>query len=115
MDPFYLASFLNSDYGFVQVKQRATGATRDALDYPSIKSIIIPILDFTLQKQIGFFFRQHAFYRHQSEVLIQEAKSDVELLIDGRFDTQSILSGIVTSPMWESIENQKDEYLRNYD
>lgn len=114
VDPFFLAAFLNSDYGYVQVKQRATGATRDALDYPSIKSILVPVIDLTLQKRIGRFFRQYAFYRRQAERLIQEAKSDVESLIGGELNSEAILAGLISSPTWDGIENQLNKHLLNY-
>lgn len=114
VDPFFLAAFLNSDYGYVQVKQRATGATRDALDYPSIKSILVPVIDLTLQKRIGRFFRQYAFYRCQAERLIQEAKLDIESLIGGELNSESILAGLISSPTWDGIENQLNKHLLNY-
>jgi type I restriction enzyme S subunit len=112
VDPFYLAAFLNSDYGYIQVKQRATGATRDALDYPSIKSILIPVLDFSLQEEISLYFRQYAFYRRKSELLIHEAISDIEKLIEGNLDSLGITTGEILSQTWNDIENQKK---RNYE
>jgi len=107
VDPFYIAAFINSEYGIAQVNQRAAGATRDALDYPSVKSILIPIIDLDSQKKIGTYFRQSAYLRRKAQDLIEQAKIEVENLVDGSLNTRDILAGNVKPPSWEEIEFNK--------
>src|SRR5262249_50600861 len=52
-NPFYVAAFLNSDWGKAQVERRAAGGTRDALDYPSVMSICVPKVSSSEQDDIG--------------------------------------------------------------
>jgi restriction endonuclease S subunit len=53
INPYYVATFLNSVYGKVQEERKVTGTTRIALDYPAIKSIKIPIPPCPIQDKIA--------------------------------------------------------------
>ena len=90
-DPFYISAFLNTEYGYLQVKQRAAGATRDALDYNGVKSIMIPLIKLEKQKAIGELFRQYSDLLRKSKTKIIQSKTYIEAMINGNLDIEQWL------------------------
>lgn len=105
VNPFFVAAFLNSGYGNFQVQQRASGATRDALNYGAVKSIKVLLPDHNEQSYIGRYFELYGRLWRNSSKLVSEAKADVEALIEGRLDVGGILSGRIQPPTWAAIAN----------
>ena len=85
-DADYLAYFLNSNYGQKQFLQFATGSTMKGISQQNIVEILIPKIEYYKQQEIGFLVRSIKDMYYQSRELIQQAKNDVESLIEGTFD-----------------------------
>lgn len=91
INPYYLFLYMKSNWGYYQIQRTVKGMT--AHSYPrDISRIIVPILDFSLEEldimknavELGYK------YINKSKQLIQEAKQDVEDLIEGNFDMSKI-------------------------
>lgn len=105
-DSAYVSLFLNSNYGRSKFDRLATGTMMLGINHGNLSEIEIPILDTTLQKQIGDNCRVWQEILKTSEALVQAAKYDVEALIEGKLDTDAILSGKLKAPTWEDIEKE---------
>ena len=105
-DSAYVSLFLNSNYGRSKFDRLATGTMMLGINHGNLTEIEIPILDTTIQKQIGDKCRVWQTILKKSEALVQSAKSDVEALIEGELDTDAILSGKLKAPTWEDIEKE---------
>ncbi len=88
VDPFYLAGLLNSWIGKFQTEQKMAGATRDALNYDDIKELLIPVVK--NNKEIGKHYKQYAKITKIYKRLVATAKQDVEQLVEGSLDTETI-------------------------
>jgi len=87
INPYYLFLYMKSNWGYYQIQRTVKGMT--AHSYPEdVSKIIVPILDFSsvelnvMKSAIELGYR----YTKESKQLIQEAKQDVEDLIEGNFD-----------------------------
>ncbi len=80
----YVCAAINSDFVKIQVDRAAIGGTRDALDYPSVKNLLIPVLSSDEVKDIDYNVRCIIAANQVSKVLIASARSLVELLIEGK-------------------------------
>lgn len=58
IDAHFLVAYLNCNIGQVVIWREAYGATRPAIDFPSIRSLIVPVLGVAAQKYIGDKIRQ---------------------------------------------------------
>ena len=91
-NPFFVAVFLNSDWGKAQIMKRSIGATRDALDYPSVLSLLVPNVQRKAQDEIGQHAERFPAYLREANQIISKAKADVEALIDGTLDEANLLA-----------------------
>lgn len=89
-DADYLAYYLNSEFGKKQFNQYSTGSTMKGINQQNIVEIIIPYIIYNQQTEIGDLVRLIKNKRDQSKKIIQEAKQDVEDLIEGNFDMSKL-------------------------
>lgn len=99
-NPYFIAAFLNSPYGKRQIERRAVGGTRSALDYPSVLSIVVPNLPLMQQDLIGGHAREYVRLLKESEVLVDEAKEDVNLLVQGNLDIDCLINNDKETTLW---------------
>lgn len=87
INPHFVECVLNSAIGQVQAERKTTGTTRIALDYPSIKSIEIPLPPIDAQNEIIEGVRQRRQraeqLKQEAEQIVKEAKEKVEKMIFG--------------------------------
>lgn len=91
INPYYLFLYMKSNWGYYQIQRTVKGMT--AHSYPEdISKIIVPILDFSLEELNVMKSAVELGYRYtkESKQLIQEAKQDVEDLIEGNFDMSKV-------------------------
>ena len=81
-DAAYIVAALNSPFVKRQVDRLAIGGTRDALDYPSVRSLVIPILDDLAMKEISQRVRTLNVAARLSQRLVVAARCLVEALIE---------------------------------
>ena len=91
INPYYLFLFMNSKWGYYQIQRTVKGMT--AHSYPQdIENIVVPLINFSDEEKDKFktyVFKSYFNSKH-SKQLIQEAKKDVEDLIEGNFDMSKI-------------------------
>lgn len=91
-NPYFVAAFLNSPWGKAQITRRSIGGTRDALDYPSIESMVLPLLPRSAQDEVGDHARRFADLWTRSRAYAMSAKQDVVDLIEGTLDESKLLA-----------------------
>lgn len=78
IDPYFISTYLNSYYGQSQIFRNTVGATRPAIDYEGIRSILIPIPSFEIQKYIGDKVRKAEKLRNEAMELLKSANRTFE-------------------------------------
>lgn len=83
LHPGYLASFLQSDYGHLQILSKAYGAVVDELSEDGLNEIIIPIAPKEVQLKIGQKVIQAYELRELANELERKVVSTFESMIEG--------------------------------
>lgn len=86
----YIAFYLNSIYGKLMVERWTKGAVQGVINYESINKFKVPIMDNNIMKEIDLKILKWKQLLAISKQLIQEAKQDVEDLIEGNFDMSKV-------------------------
>jgi restriction endonuclease S subunit len=82
IDSAYVALVLNSTVGQLQTEMHIRGSAQAEL-YPSdIAKFIVPLLDKKIMKEIGVFVRKSFIALKESKSLLDQAKTEVETLIN---------------------------------
>ncbi|NLX97797.1 MAG: hypothetical protein GXY83_16660 [Rhodopirellula sp.] len=90
--PGFVAAAINSDFGRRQVDRLAIGGTRDALDYPSVKSLLIPESPRSDRQRIDNLVEVSNRALRCAGRLTMAAKMLVEALIEGRISEAELIS-----------------------
>jgi type I restriction enzyme S subunit len=80
----YVAAAINCRFGQLQVGRLAVGGTRDALDYTSVRSLLIPEFSSETREAINAQVRTANLCVRAAQSVVALAKLLVEHLIDGR-------------------------------
>lgn len=72
MNPYFLVAYLGSHHGQSTIWQNAYGATRPAIDYPSIRELIVPFFTEKVQLYIGNKVRQAERFRETARLYVDE-------------------------------------------
>jgi len=99
-NPFFVAAFINSDWGKAQIERRSIGGTRDALDYPSVLSLVIPKVEKSIQDELGNLSIKYANELKDFKKFISFAKKDIENLIGRNLDMDSLLADSLEIERW---------------
>lgn len=87
MNPFYLASFLRSAFGQMQIDHYITGATGQLHLYPKdVARIFIPSIPWSKQQEYEHLALSAATARRQAKQLLEAAKRAVEVAIEDSED-----------------------------
>lgn len=89
-DASYVLLYLRSDIGSLGIQQGITGATNKHLAVDHIMNICIPKVSKDIKEKILFNVTEAVKSIYYSKQLIQEAKKDVEDLIEGNFDMSKL-------------------------
>lgn len=90
IDKDYVACYFNSEVGQNYIRQHISNTARKFLTIGKIKQFEVPIPGKYIQSHIGEYLRKYNELILCVEKLIQEAKKDVEDLIEGNFDMSKI-------------------------
>lgn len=82
LEPQFVAIFLNSRFGKLQSSRRGSGGIQTNLTIDAIKSITIPVFPKFAQQRIIKLVQQSFGLRQESKALIEEAKREVEEMIE---------------------------------
>lgn len=103
----YLVAYLNSTYGQAWSDFGTTGSTGQLeLSKDKVGSIRVPVPDKEIQDYIGAKIEKSQRLLDLAKSLIEEAKEDTEALIEGRLDSDAILSGKVKAISWDDIQKE---------
>jgi restriction endonuclease S subunit len=87
---YYIAAFLNSEFGKMQLLRETTGGVQKNLRLEDITKVHIPIPSKELIYKFSSLMKERIKKLNDSRILIQEAKQDVEDLIEGNFSISKI-------------------------
>lgn len=82
IDPYYLALFLGSVPGKMQIQQRSNGGVQPEISQPALKSIVVPIPPASVQQEIKYLVLSAQKLRDASNDLLEAAKRAVEIAIE---------------------------------
>ena len=83
-DPAYVVAAMNCPFVKRQVERLAIGGTREALDYPSVYSLLVPMLDDRTMEAVADQVRTLNMADRSSKRLVTVAKILSEALVEGR-------------------------------
>lgn len=94
INPYFLATFINSKHGQLQCHKKITGVTRPALDYRAIKNFLIPMFSKEFQLEIEAMVKDSHKALENSKKLYKEAEKILyeALGLDAENPLESILS-----------------------
>jgi restriction endonuclease S subunit len=84
LDSIFLAFYMNSIPGQLQIKRLVSGAAQAELYPKDIEKIIVPILSKIIQQKISSLIKESFKLRKEYKQLVEETKKNVENLIEGR-------------------------------
>lgn len=105
-DAYFLGQIFKHPVSTAQLMRWNTGSTYPAIEEDVVLKIWAPGANENLRKKIGELEMKRYWLQEKSSKLANEAKSDVEALIEGKLNTEAILSGQLKVPTWEDIEKE---------
>jgi restriction endonuclease S subunit len=81
--PDYLALFLNSQAGYLQVERRVHGVAFYSISQADLASILVPIACEDIQEQLSSLVKRSIETEQEAKRLLEEAKRRVEAMIMG--------------------------------
>jgi type I restriction enzyme S subunit len=103
VDPYYLFFVLKSPLVLNQVIDITSGSTHPRVDPDLIDDVLVPMAEAAVQKRIGRLARAALELMRRATLLVEEAKADVEALIEGTLDVEAILAGTLKAPTADDI------------
>lgn len=91
----YLLAILESDYFKTELNRIALAdSTRPQISRTEFSELEVPLVDRPLQDELGNLVFKYVELMRQSRGLINQAKQDLEDLIEGKFDKSKISEGV---------------------
>ncbi|TRZ50179.1 hypothetical protein D4S03_07170 [bacterium] len=112
--PFYIAAFLNSPYGILQIERQKNGAVQQNINLEEIDRLFLPNLLIDQQKEISNLWKRWNLLLDKSQSLLKKAISDVEKLIQGELEVKAILLDELRILSWDDIEEEVEKHLTTY-
>jgi restriction endonuclease S subunit len=82
--PDYLALFLNSKLGYMQVERRVHGVAYYSISQPDLAKVQIVLVPLSLQERVVKLVQDSLAAESDAQRLLAEAKAEVERLIEGK-------------------------------
>lgn len=84
LDSYFLVAYLSCHFGQIAIWREAYGATRPAIDFPSIRSLPLPNVSFEFQKYIGNKVRQAELLREKCTQIEIELNNEMMGVFEGK-------------------------------
>jgi len=97
-DPYYVYFVLKSPLVLNQVIDITSGSTHPRVDPDLIDDVLVPLAEPSTQGRIGRAVSAALELMRRATMLVDEAKADVESLIDGTFDIEGLTRGLIKPP-----------------
>ena len=110
LHPGFLALYLNSIFGQMQNDRYSRGIRQRRVYPEDIGSFLVPVLSTKDQTYIGERIIRHHLLNEAAVDLVNEAKADVEALLEGTLDVDAILTGSVKAPTADHIPELTEAY-----
>ncbi|MCA9633046.1 MAG: hypothetical protein KC766_35585 [Myxococcales bacterium] len=88
----YVAAAINSRFGQLQVGRLAVGGTRDALDYTSVRSLLVPELEGEVRARVNVQVKRANLCVRAAQRLTAAATTLVENLIEGKVNEADLVA-----------------------
>ena len=88
----FVAATINSAFGKLQVGRFAVGGTRDALDYNSVRSLLIPEFSSEIRQRVNTQVAAANLCVRAEQRLVASAKLLVQQLIEGRITEAELVA-----------------------
>ena len=110
INPYFLATFINSKYGQLQCDKKITGVTRPALDYQVIRDFLIPQFSQDFQLEIQKLVQDSHKALEDSKRLYKEAQELLykELELDFKNPLKSLLKSSLQAKKTSELANIND-------
>ena len=110
INPYFLATFINSKYGQLQCDKKITGVTRPALDYQVIRDFLIPQFPQDFQLEIQKLVQDSHKALEDSKRLYKEAQELLykELELDFKNPLESLLQSSLQAKKASKTTNISD-------
>lgn len=110
INPYFLATFINSKYGQLQCDKKITGVTRPALDYQVIRDFLIPQFSQDFQLEIQKLVQDSHKALEDSKRLYKEAQELLykELELDFKNPLKSLLKSSLQAKKPSELANIND-------
>ena len=105
LNPYYLEFTINHPVVQIQIQSFATGLAQPHITQEWIAQLLIPRIP-SKEVEIASYMTIHHHLMEKAHNLSREAQADVEFLIEGKLETDDILSGQLKAPTWEDIEKE---------
>lgn len=109
LHPGFLALYLNSVFGQMQNDRYSRGIRQRRVYPEDIGAFLIPAFGAKDQAYVGERIVRHQVLNELAVDLVNEAKADVEALIEGTLDVQAILAGTLKAPTADGIPELAEE------
>ena len=109
VDPFYLFFVLKSLLVLNQVIDITSGSTHPRVDPDFIDDLLVPLPESSTQKRIGISTQTSLQLMRRATLLVDEAKADVDALLDSTLDVDAILARKVKAPTADDIPELTDD------
>lgn len=103
LHPGFLALYLNSVFGQMQNDRYSRGIRQRRVYPEDIGAFLIPAFGTKDQTYVGERIVRHQVLNELAVDLVNEAKADVEALIEGTLDVEAILAGTLKAPTANDI------------
>lgn len=87
VDAYYIAAFLNTTFGLLQIERRFKAVSQPTVSTEEIKTLDIPLPDIKFQKYIGDKIRKAEYLRVEADQLIKTAENQFKELLEIKKDS----------------------------
>lgn len=106
VDPYYIATFMNTSYGLLQIERRFKAVSQPTVSTEELKTLAVPLPDFKYQRYIGDKIRKAEKLRKEANLIREEAINIFnEQLNLKEFKSKSSLSWYVEDNLLEPYLN----------
>lgn len=110
VDAYFLVAYLNSKTGQVAIWKEAYGATRPAIDFPSVRSLAVPKVLPLAQKYIGDKVRQAEQLRVWAKRLNSVLQSQIHSVFKGDPKPEKRIGKVISIQQLSSLRLEAEYY-----
>ncbi|MFM2369576.1 MAG: hypothetical protein RL619_1886 [Bacteroidota bacterium] len=127
INPYYLSTFINSNFGIFQTKRFSAGNVQPLLNLIQVKSIVVPLLSQQFQQKIenlvttahSYLEQSQTLYKQAEQILLTELdlenfKSSKNNIAIKSIKNSFLDSGRLDAEYYQEKYEQLEEHIKNY-